>query len=658
MDKPKTNTKDNSHIPFLTGLVGLVFILSMLGIYMASTGLSKYALHFNPYALISLTAALVFAYLIIAILKKRYTSPEVKWFILYISGGFVYAITEVLWRLSVYREGALLWSQLNFIGVSLIPVAFYLFVINYSGNKHEFPSWIYAPLFMSWAIVIFFAGFGNMLDYTHLNQLVLKPWGWYNGPYIGYAPYIVWIVLVLLLGMAVLVRVQSGAKNSIIKKQARWYMLTFIVPFFFGIITDGLLPLLGVNSIPPLALLFGAIGGALSYYGLNNFYFFQLSPELLSDNVLNTMSESVYIVNNEFKIESMNKQAQRLVGISNDDTSNQSFLEFFSAESWEKIRSSLNGQVIESEVGSVRINSRDGTSIPVRVRSTQLVEDGVFLAYVFVISDISDITSSYNKLKELEEQLRQEKASVEHTVEVRTQELREAQEKLIADDAMKSEFIGLASHHLRTPIAIIEGNLDLIKESDLNDNAKQFVDNLGSGISRLKKLTEELLAISSMEAGQVLTTEVVNLKDLIMPIIDVFDKKAKEQGIRLVSQIGNLDTVNIKANQNLLTMAISNIMDNALRFTQEGEVIVAIQHTAEQATIQIKDTGVGIKEEELNNLFTKFHRGSSSLTTEYQGVGLGLFMSKLIVDKHSGDLTLTSKPNQGTSVTIQLPINT
>ena len=656
MDRQKADPRTKTHIPLLSGLLGAVFVFSMLLIYMTNNGLSNYALHFNPYALISLAAALTFAYLMTAILRKHFQSPEVKWFVLYLSGGLVYALTEVLWRMSVHRQGALLWSQLNFIGVSLIPIAFYLFAINYSGNKHEFPNWAYVPLFLAWSLVVFFAGFGNMLDVTRLNQLVLKPWGWYNGPYIGYAPYLLWIALNLLLGMAVLQRVLAGAKNSIIKKQARWYMISFIVPFFFGLITDGLLPILGINSLPPLALVFGAIGAALSFYGLSNFYFFQLSPELLSDNVLNTMSESVFVVNNEFKIESMNKQAQHLAGISDEDASNQSFLEFFSAESWEKIRSSLNGHIIDSEVGSVRINPRKGNSVPVRVRSTQLVEDGVFLAYVFVISDISDITSSYNKLKDLEEQLRIEKASVEHTVEIRTKELREAQEKLIADDAMKSEFIELASHHLRTPIAIMEGNLDLIKDNAVNDTAKQYVDNLSQGIDRLKKLTEELLAISSMEAGQVLTTEEVKLKDLLMPIIDVFDQKAREKGIRLVRRLNNIDNLSIKANQNLLTMAFSNLLDNALRFTQEGEIIVSVQHTKATATLEIKDTGIGIKEDELNNLFTKFHRGTSSLTSEYQGVGLGLFMSKLIVDKHNGQLDLTSKPNQGTAVTIELPL--
>ncbi len=656
MDKQKTNNRTRTYIPLLSGLLGIVFILSMLFIYMVNNGLSNYALHFNAYALTSLTAALVFAYLMVAILKKRFQSPEVKWFILYLSGGLVYALTELLWRMSVDRQGALLWSQLNFIGVSLIPIAFYLFAVNYSGNKHEFSNWIYAPLFMAWALIVFFAGFGNMLDVTRLNQLILKPWGWYNGPYIGYAPYIAWITLNLLLGMAIMQRVRTGAKNSIIKKQASWYMISFIVPFFFGIITDGLLPILGVNSLPPLALVFGAIGAALSYYGMNNFYFFQLSPELLSDNVLNTMSESVFVVNNEFKIESMNKQAQNLAGVSDQDLSNQSFLEFFSAESWEKIRSSLNGKIIDSEVGSVRMNSRNGNSVPVRVRSTQLIEDGMFLAYVFVISDISDITNSYNKLKDLEEQLRLEKASVEHTVEIRTKELREAQEKLIADDAMKSEFIELASHHLRTPIAIMEGNLDLIKDSVVNENAKQFVENLSQGIDRLKKLTEELLAISSMEAGQVLTTEEVNLHEIILPIIDVFDQKAKAKGIHLVRQITSQSNLKIRANPNLLTMAFSNLLDNALRFTQEGEVIISVQNARDRATIQVKDTGIGIKEEELNNLFTKFHRGTSSLTSEYQGVGLGLFMSKLIVDKHDGKLTLSSKPNQGTAVTIELPL--
>jgi PAS domain S-box-containing protein len=384
------------------------------------------------------------------------------------------------------------------------------------------------------------------------------------------------------------------------------------------------------------------------------------------------MSEAVIITRPDMSIESINPEAERLLGTSNEKASNTNLKSYFSDANWQVIfqkvaRLSINDKF--QPINQSEVQASDGKATPVRIVATSLIDGGETMANVIVLSDISEITTSFDKLEhsatriyqqneelqKLENQLREEKANIEHTVELRTKELTDAQNRLKAADQLKTEFIMLTSHNLRTPLAIAEGYVDMLTSPKTKpEETGALILGLKNGLQRLGSFVEELLTISSLESGDQFTLEEVSFQQIVDPLIkEVTDLARTHNDKVIVNQ--HAGDVKLKANATRLQGALRNLLDNACKFTKDGTVELDTSRSENRLIINISDTGIGINAEEIPNLFTKFHRATNALNGGYEGEGIGLYLTKLIIEEHRGKVSCVSQIDKGSTFTIELP---
>lgn len=248
--------------------------------------------------------------------------------------------------------------------------------------------------------------------------------------------------------------------------------------------------------------------------------------------------------------------------------------------------------------------------------------------------------------------------TLQKQVEEATASLRSANEKLQVEDRMKTEFIILTSHNLRTPLSIIKGYISLLEDTKMDANQTKLLGSMKEGLGRLSQFTEDLLAIDALTAGKQLVLEPVKMKDILEPLIKDANDTADSKDLAFVDTIDEVAEETINANSLRLSGAIRNVLDNAFKFTKEGQVsLIAIKRST-IVQITISDSGIGISKDELPNLFTRFHRATSALQYDYDGEGIGLYLASLVIKEHGGSIEAHSKLGKGSQFIITLPLLT
>lgn len=222
----------------------------------------------------------------------------------------------------------------------------------------------------------------------------------------------------------------------------------------------------------------------------------------------------------------------------------------------------------------------------------------------------------------------------------------------------KNEFVSIVSHYLRTPLTTIKGYLDLLLQGgNKPEEVKEYTNHAFNEQKRLASLVEDLIIISSLEKGQLsLIMTNVSIDSIINKVVDDFTSLATEKGIFLKIKKGE-NVGNVRVDLQKIGQAISNIVDNAIKFTQLGGVTIGVRRNNSDLEVYVKDTGIGIDTEEVPKLFQKFHRGTSIKTLNFEGAGLGLYITKLIIEAHNGEIKVSSELGKGSTFSIYLPLD-
>lgn len=230
--------------------------------------------------------------------------------------------------------------------------------------------------------------------------------------------------------------------------------------------------------------------------------------------------------------------------------------------------------------------------------------------------------------------------------------------KLREVDKLKSEFLMIASHNLRTPLTIMRGYIDMAESAGTVEELKKITSSIQDSVVRLHLLSEDLLTISTLEAGtETMTKSPVELARLVNATVSDFELLARNKNIQW--EFDNQLPADAKGelNEGNMRSALGNIIDNAIKFTKEGgSVTIKAAIEGGQLVFTVTDSGIGIGSDELPKLFTKFHRGTSTLTYDYEGVGIGLYLTKLIVEKHGGRVDVHSETGKGSNFTVYVPL--
>ncbi len=224
----------------------------------------------------------------------------------------------------------------------------------------------------------------------------------------------------------------------------------------------------------------------------------------------------------------------------------------------------------------------------------------------------------------------------------RLEELFTAQQRFLAD----------VSHELRTPLTTIRGNVDLMRRMGGADAVS--LDDIEAELERMTRLVNDLLLLARADVGSLpVTTEIVELDTLLL---DVF-RQVKALRPKVEISLEEVDQVQVTGDSDRLKQLILNLVDNAVKYTQTGgKVFLSLHKDAGYAELIVRDTGIGIPEEDMPFIFDRFYRVDKARTRAHGGSGLGLSIARWIVDVHKGTLDVDSKVGKGTTFTVRLPL--
>ena len=223
---------------------------------------------------------------------------------------------------------------------------------------------------------------------------------------------------------------------------------------------------------------------------------------------------------------------------------------------------------------------------------------------------------------------------------------------------VKNQFFSNISHELRTPLTLILGpSTDMVDDGNLTPKQKNELTFINNNAKRLLRLINQLLDLSKLEAGKLdLKVSQQNIVKLISTITESFDSMAVSRRIRLKFH-SDLMELYVFFDQDKLEQVIINLLTNALKFTKEGgEVTVSVNKKDDSCNIEVADSGIGINEEQLPYVFDRFYQADNSESREHEGTGIGLSLSKELVELHGGLITARSESGKGSSFLITLPL--
>jgi hypothetical protein len=352
---------------------------------------------------------------------------------------------------------------------------------------------------------------------------------------------------------------------------------------------------------------------------------------------------AILIMDAQGIIKTWNAGAEIMKGYRAEEIIGQSFYRFYPQADIEagKPRMLLNeaaraGRVVD-EGWRVR---KDGSHFWAYVVITALYnEAGVVNGYAKITSDMTERKQTADELRDA------------------LQRIEQANKRLEELDQLKSLSISVASHELRSPLTAIKGYIDNLLEGvagPLPEQVTHYLTRIGYNTDRVIRLTNMLLDLSRIEAGEMpLDLHAVSIAQVVTDVLRDFEPTAKSKAITI--QASDLIDVPVRADRHRLEQVLHNLVHNALKFTpKRGDIVVQSRLSAdEEVTITVADTGCGIPPGHQEKVFLKFHRAPS---TVQEGAGLGLAITKRLVELHGGRIWVESEPGRGSKFSFTLPV--
>lgn len=276
------------------------------------------------------------------------------------------------------------------------------------------------------------------------------------------------------------------------------------------------------------------------------------------------------------------------------------------------------------------------------------------------INCTDEIGETANSFNEMVDTIRRTQSGLEEKVKERTEKLEAAKLEAIAASTAKSEFLANMSHEIRTPINAVIGLNDLLSRTSLTFKQNDYVEKISMAANNLLKIINDILDFSKVEAGKMII-ETIDFKidDIIEDISGIVGVKAADQEIEFVIKVDNDIPKSLKGDPKRLTQVLLNLINNAIKFTSEGEVLLDISLVEDigdevKLNFLIKDTGIGMNETVIESLFDQFTQADASTTRNYGGTGLGLAIAQNILNIMDSEINVVSELGVGSKFNFEL----
>lgn len=352
--------------------------------------------------------------------------------------------------------------------------------------------------------------------------------------------------------------------------------------------------------------------------------------------VLNTVGEGILTVNATGEIVLANREIEQLLGFESAGLIGESLSLLLDAD--DPAATLLTRSLAEGETGSfplgrrvqIRGRRKDGTIVPLELSLNETRISGE-LYYTAALQDVT-IRMEYER------------------------GLVEAKEHAEEMDRMKSAFLANISHELRTPLSGIMGSAQLLAE-DIDDEKREFTQFIMESGQRLLDTLSAILEFSRLESGAVAARiERIPLRQKITRIAEEFRARAEAKNLSLEIELPQ-EELEVDASSSSLERLLGILLENALKFTQQGSVTVRLERSADCAVVRIRDTGIGIETEFLSNLFMEFRQESDGLSRSHEGAGLGLAIARRLVETMKGTISVESTKGVGSTFSVQIPLS-
>lgn len=344
--------------------------------------------------------------------------------------------------------------------------------------------------------------------------------------------------------------------------------------------------------------------------------------------LLSSIGEGVLAVDAQGKIILLNASGEQATGYLQEELMGNTFLQTIGM--WDKDK-----KIIEESNGPIRKVLTDGKTIAQEDIYLKRHDGTLFPAYLSVAAtrDADDkIIGAIVIFRDITKELEVEQ--------------------------MKQELISIATHELRTPITGIKGYLDMILEGDageLNPDLKDLITEVAKINQRLADLIDDLLNVGRIEQGRIEVKPVpMDLGKLIEDVVSELQIQAKDKSLEL--KYSKIDLPQVKADQERTRQILINLIGNAVKYTLKGSVEVSTEKKDKEIVIHVKDTGLGMSVEGQKKLFDKFYRVKTDKTRAITGTGLGLWITKSLVEKQGGKIWVDSTEGKGSTFSFSLPV--
>ncbi len=304
----------------------------------------------------------------------------------------------------------------------------------------------------------------------------------------------------------------------------------------------------------------------------------------------------------------------------------------------------------EQKLGAAFIIFRN----PHQFTPTEITQGEQVVGHIALALAKAKFLKAERQQRRIAETLRDE---LEIRVTERTQKLREAYDQLKELDQLKSKFIDDISHELRTPLTNLVLYLELMEKGQ-PANYPRYLKILNNQTQRLKELVESILRLSRLDlAKEDSAWTQVDLNEVAADVLNQYQREIEAKQLQLTQTL-HPTPLNVHGSYKQLVEIVSNLMDNAIKYSTNGEIHLQTfpTNSTPKACLQIEDSGMGIAVEDMPHVFDRFYRGNGASQSNVAGMGLGLTIAEIIAHLHDGNIHITSQPNQGTQVQVQLPL--
>ena len=272
----------------------------------------------------------------------------------------------------------------------------------------------------------------------------------------------------------------------------------------------------------------------------------------------------------------------------------------------------------------------------------------------------TDLEEEMAKQLQLKQHIELLNADLERRVASRTKDLLSANQKLLEMDQIKSMFIASMSHELRTPLNSIIGFTGIMLQGmsgEITDEQAKQLGIVKKSASHLLTLINDVIDVSKIESGVVsITNHNFDLIELIKDVIQILSKACLDKQLTIRSNLP--ESFSCFSDKRRIKQILINLLDNAIKFSNEGEIIISLTQRESFFTVTFSDTGIGISDDNANKLFLPFSKlnPTQANNPRGKGTGLGLYLSQRLANKLGGQITMTSEPNKGSNFSLTLPI--